>query len=63
MRTAKGLMLLVPSLIPTLVWAHPGHDHYHWSAGIIHSYWIWPLVAAGVFAAVFLYKKNQHKDR
>ena len=32
--------------------AHPGHDHGHWSSGLIHLLWILPLVF-GLAAVIY----------
>ncbi|WP_076409238.1 hypothetical protein [Shewanella sp. UCD-KL12] len=50
--------LLTSSLTTPLVMAHPGHDHQHWSASLIHLLWILPLVAA-IGLAVTLYRRQK----
>lgn len=40
--------------------AHPGHDHSHWSSGLMHLLWIAPvLFAAGYAGKRFLTARKE----
>ncbi|GLP97870.1 hypothetical protein [Paraferrimonas sedimenticola] len=56
----KYIMLLIASLLPSLAVAHEGHDHGHWSSGLIHLITLAAVVAV-VAVAVFLIKRNKAK--
>ncbi|KEQ18430.1 hypothetical protein [Endozoicomonas numazuensis] len=61
LKKTESLTLLLPMFIlasePVL--AHPGHDHSHWSAAMIHALWIAPVILATGFA-VYRFRKNKH---
>lgn len=46
-------------LVAPIAFAHGGHDHSHWSSGIIHAVWISATIA--VFAISALVLKNRAK--
>lgn len=33
----KNLIVLLAVLLPLISWAHPGHDHSHWSSSFVHT--------------------------
>ncbi|WP_082930754.1 hypothetical protein [Shewanella woodyi] len=54
----RSILLLVAALTSPLVAAHPGHDHQHWSASLIHLLWILPAVIA-IGALFHLYRRKR----
>ncbi|WP_422135866.1 hypothetical protein [Endozoicomonas sp. ALD040] len=61
LKKTDPLTLLLPMFILASepVFAHPGHDHGHWSAGLIHLLWIAPVILATGFA-IYRLGKNKH---
>ncbi|TDO98670.1 hypothetical protein [Marinomonas balearica] len=53
--------------ISTAVFAHPGHDHQHWSSSIIHGIFylsiLIVLFVAGVFVAKLIDTHKQNKGK
>ena len=55
----KSLSLIFFSLLMVTgqVFAHPGHDHSHWSASLIHVLWLAAPLA--LLAAYALFRKTR----
>ena len=55
----KSLSIIFFSLLMVTgqVFAHPGHDHNHWSAALIHVLWLAAPLA--LLAAYAVYRKKR----
>ncbi len=61
MKTRHSLTLtslVGASLLSPLAMAHPGHDHQHWTASLLHLLWLLPAITA-VVVAMILYRRHK----
>jgi|OM-RGC.v1.035474478 hypothetical protein len=53
-------------LLSSSVFAHPGHDHQHWSSGIIHGIFYLSILivmfVAGVFVTNLMNKRKRDRE-
>lgn len=55
-RLQTVIFSLLVSLFTPLAFAHPGHDHEHWSSAFLHALFYASLFAAGAACAFAIYK-------
>ncbi len=54
----KSLPLAAALLAPaSLVTAHSGHDHGHWTSPVVHSFILWTLVSA-IAIGIWFYRRK-----
>ncbi len=55
----KQLFILAGTLLPVVSFAHPGHDHSHWTSDLTHGALLFAIVAFAAMATKIIHSRSK----